>query len=216
MSRRALHWLLTSSMTLIALVVVFQFIYRPWQRTWGATEEEVLREMPGDEIVANPTFSATRAVEIDADPEEVWPWIVQIGYRKAGFYSHDWLDNDGIPSAEEIIPELQSLGVGDTIPLSQAVSARVEILERNELMLLVVDGHSAGTKAWTWAWGLYSAGPKTTRLVTRLRVESDSWLTNLNLDAFEIVMMSKCLRGIKRRVEAERLKAPSTPEADSV
>ena len=83
-------------------------------------------------------------------------------------------------------------------------------------MLLVVDDHSAGTKAWTWAWGLYSAGPKTTRLVTRLRVESDSWLTNLNLDAFEIVMMSKCLRGIKRRVEAERLKAPSTPEADSV
>ena len=202
MSRRTLRWLLASSTTLVVLVAIFQFVYRPWQRTWGATEEEVLRGMPGDEIVSNPTFSATRAVEIEADPEQVWPWIVQIGYRKAGFYSHDWLDNDRIPSAEEIIPEFQSLRVGDTIPLSQTVLAKVEILERNEFMLLVVDGHSAGGEAWTWAWSLYSAGPKTTRLVTRLRVESDNWLTNLYLDAFEIVMMSKCLLGIKRRAEA--------------
>lgn len=216
MSRKALHWLLILSTSLIGLVAVFQFVYRPWQRTWGATEEEVLREMPGDEIVADPTFSATRAVEIDADPEQVWPWIVQIGYLKAGFYSHDWLDNDGIASAEEIIPEFQGLGIGDTIPLSQAASARVEILERNELMLLVVDSHAAGGEAWTWAWGLYPAGPKTTRLVTRLRVESDRGLTNLYLDAFELVMMSKCLLGIKRRVEAEGVETPLTPQADAV
>ena len=202
MSRRTLRWLLASSTTLVVLVAIFQFVYRPWQRTWGATEEEVLRGMPGDEVVSNPTFSATRAVEIDADPEQIWPWIVQIGYRKAGFYSHDWLDNDRIPSAEEIIPEFQNLSVGDTIPLSRTVSARVEILERNEFMLLIVDGDSAGGETWTWAWGLYSKGPMTTRLVTRLRVDFDSGLSKLYLDAFEIVMMSKCLLGIKRRAEA--------------
>ena len=132
---------------------------------------------------------------------EVWPWIVQIGYRRAGFYSHDWLDNDRIPSAEEIIPEFQNLRVGDTIPLSRTAAARVEVLEPNEFMLLVVEGESAEYETWTWIWGLYPAGPNTTRLVTRLRVELDSSLSKLYLDSFEIVMMSKCLLGIKRRAE---------------
>jgi len=201
MSRRSLWWLWVSGALLVALITLFQFVYRPWQRTWGATAEEVWREMPGDEIVSNPTFNATRAVEIDARPEEIWPWIVQIGYRKAGFYSHDWLDNDRIPSAEEIIPEFQNLRVGDTMQLSQTAEARIEVLEPNEFMLLVVEGESAVLETWTWAWGLYSAGPNTTRLVTRLRVELDSRSSNLYLDAFEIVMMSKCLLGIKRRAE---------------
>jgi hypothetical protein len=201
MSKRSLRWLCISGALLVALIALFQFAYRPWQRTWGATAEEVLRGMPGDEIVANPTFNATRAVEIRARPEEVWPWIVQIGFRKAGFYSHDWLDNDRIPSAEEIILRFQNLRVGDTIPLSQTAEARIEILEPNEFMLLVVESESAGHETWTWAWGLYRAEPNTTRLVTRLRVELDSSFSNLYLDAFEIVMMSKCLRGIKGRVE---------------
>ena len=201
MSKRTLWWLLVSGTFLVALIALFQFVYRPWQRTWGATEEEVSRDMSGDEIVGDPTFDATRAVEIDARPEEIWPWIVQVGYRKAGFYSHDWLDNDRIPSAEEIIPEFQNLRVGDTIPLSRTAAARVEILEPSEFMLLVVEGEPAGHETWTWAWGLYSAGPTTTRLVTRLRVDLDSGWTHLYLDAFEIVMMSKCMRGIKGRVE---------------
>ncbi len=81
MSKGILRWLAVSGAVLVALVACFQFAYRPWQRTWGATAEEVLRGMPGDEIVANPTFNATRAVEIRARPEEVWPWIVQIGFR---------------------------------------------------------------------------------------------------------------------------------------
>lgn len=201
MSRKSLWWIWVLGALLVALIAFFQFAYRPWQRTWGATAEEVLREMPGDGIVANPSFNATRAVEIDARPEQVWPWIVQIGYHKAGFYSHDWLDNDRIPSAEEIIPEFQSLRAGDTLPLSRTTTARVEVLEPNEFMLLVVEGESAGHETWTWAWGLYSAGPTSTRLVTRLRVDPDSNLSNLYLDAFEIVMMSKCLLGIKRRAE---------------
>lgn len=201
MSGRSLLWVVAVGVVLLALVALFELVYRPWQLTWGTTEEEVLREMPGDEIVPNPTFNATRAVEINGRPEDVWPWIVQIGYRKAGFYSHDWLDNDRIPSAEEIVPEFQDLDVGDMIPLSRTAKARVEILEPNEFMLLVIGGESAGHETWTWAWGLYSEGMNCTRLVTRLRVELDSSLTHLYLDAFEIVMMRKCLLGIKRRVE---------------
>ena len=83
----------------LVVVVLFSNVYRPWARTWGTTEEEVLRAMPGDQIVPQPTFEATRAVTIDASPEQIWPWIIQIGYRRAGFCSYDRLDNDGIASA---------------------------------------------------------------------------------------------------------------------
>jgi len=202
MTGRSLRWLLVTGTFLVTLAALFQFGYRPWQRAWGATRVEVQREMPGDEIIANPTWNATRAVEIDAKPEEIWPWIVQIGYRKAGFYSHDWLDNDRIPSAEKILPEFQDLRVGDTIPLSRGVDARVEILVPNEFLLLVVKDGTGEHETWTWAWGLYSTNLSSTRLITRLRVEPDSRLSVLTLDAFEIVMMRKCLLGIKRRVEA--------------
>ena len=65
------------------------------------TDEEIARVMPGDEALDNPKFNATRAVTIEASPEEIWPWIVQIGYRRAGFYSYDRLDNNGIESARQ-------------------------------------------------------------------------------------------------------------------
>src|ERR671932_1286429 len=83
--------------------------YRPLQLHWGATDTEIAQAMPGDEIAPRPIFNATRAVTIDAPPEAVWPWLVQIGYRRAGWYSNlDSFDNAGIPSAERIVPELQS------------------------------------------------------------------------------------------------------------
>ncbi len=97
--------------------VYFRFI-RPWQLRWGATDEEVARAMSGDEVVKQPTFNATRAVTIQARPEEIWPWLVQIGCKRAGWYSYDWIDNLGIPSANRIVPELQHLEVGDLIPFS--------------------------------------------------------------------------------------------------
>ena len=94
----------------IVLGVYLRFI-RPWQLRWGATDEEVARAMPGDDVVKHPTFNATRAVTIQARPEQIWPWLVQIGVTpRAGWYSYDWLDNLGIPSAERIVPEWQLTG----------------------------------------------------------------------------------------------------------
>ncbi len=187
-----------SGVMLLLALALFWFVYRPWALTWGATDEEVARPMPGDSVVADPTFNATRAVTIDAPPEAVWPWIIQIGYLRAGFYSYDRLDNDGIPSAERILPEFQQLAAGDSIPLTSDGYAAVAALEPNRSMLLVTGEEGP----WTWAWGLYPVSTDQTRLVTRLRFGTTRIRTRLVLDAFEIVMMRKCLLGIKRRVEA--------------
>jgi hypothetical protein len=201
MRRLVLRTLVISALTVIVLAVLFFTVYRPWQLTWGATDEEIHHNMPGDEIVKEPTFNATRAVTINGRAEEIWPWLVQIGYKKAGFYSHDWLDNDRVPSADRIIPEYQDLAVGDKIPLSKSTEAEVRVLEPNRFLLLVVDGEPETHGAWTWVWWLHEQDAEQTRLVTRLRVRLDNPLANLFLDAFEIVMMRKCLLGIKSRVE---------------
>ncbi len=184
----------------IMAVALLWLVYRPWALTWGATADEVARAMPGDEFVADATFSATRAVTIEAPPRQIWPWLVQIGYRRAGFYSYDRLDNDGIPSAERILPEYQDLKTGDPVPMAPGAVARVTVLDppRTLVLLFEVEGVWQGA---TWAWGLYPVGPKQTRLVTRLRVHSEALVPNLFLDLGEIVMMRKCMLGIKRRAE---------------
>ncbi|KPJ59792.1 MAG: hypothetical protein AMJ46_09895 [Latescibacteria bacterium DG_63] len=189
--------LLFASVFLLAFVALFYFVYRPWQLNWGATSGEVIRPMPGDEIVKTPTFNATRAVTVNAPPERIWPWIVQIGYGRAGFYSWDILDNDGIASAERIMPEYQDLRVGDLVPLDRISNARVTMMEPPRQLVLVFP---PATEA-TWAWDLYPIDSTRTRLVSRLRVRADHLTTRLMLDTFEIVMMRKHLLGIKRRAE---------------
>src|SRR5215470_2303432 len=139
-------------------------IIRPWQLRWWATDEEVGRAMPGDDVVKQPAFNATRAVTIQARPEEIWPWLVQIGGKRAGWYSYDWLDNLGIPSAQRIIPELQHVAVGDLIPLSPdgKQGQWVKDFEANQWMLWWDNKGDA-----TWSWGLYSFDESQTRLITR-------------------------------------------------
>lgn len=91
---------------------LFLRFYHPWHSRWGAIDNEVKLPMPGDELIEMPIFNVTHAITIQARPEEFWPWIVQIGYGRAGFYSYDLLDNLGKPSADRIIPELQNIEVG--------------------------------------------------------------------------------------------------------
>jgi len=176
------------------------FLYRPWALTWGSTDEEIARLMPGDEVLERPSFNATRAVTIEATPEEIWPWIAQIGYRRAGFYSYDLLDNDGIPSAERILAEYQTLQVGDLIPLSKTADVRVTELDPPRLMVLVFEVEGTWSDA-TWVWGLYPKDASHTRLVTRLRADATGIRSQLFLDLGEIIMMRKCMLGIKRRAE---------------
>lgn len=88
---------------------------RPVFRHWGATRDEVDGPYPGADIVPGGERGATMAVTIDAPPEAVWPWLVQLGGDRAGWYSWDRLDNGGRPSADRIHPEWQDLKAGDTV-----------------------------------------------------------------------------------------------------
>jgi hypothetical protein len=206
MSKRLLFRAAITCLVLaLALPSLLWFVYRPWALNWGSTAEERSRPMPGDDVLWQPSFSATRAVTIEATPEEIWPWIVQIGYLRAGFYSYDRLDNDGVPSADRILPEYQSLEVGELVPLAEGANARVTVLEPPSLMLLVFEMEEGPWKNATWAWGLYPEGAAHARLVTRLRANAEQTLPRLFLEFGEIVMMRKCMLGIKDRASAGRL-----------
>ena len=197
-----------------SLGVYLRFI-RPWQLRWGATDEEVARAMPGDDVVKRPTFNATRAITIRARPEEIWPWIVQIGFGRAGFYSYDLLDNLGKPSADRIILELQQIEVGTWIPMSGKVTEetafRVMAFEPNQWMLWK-------KAASTWAWKLISIDEEHTRLIIRLKCHyrwaRPTILTDLILmEIGDFPMMRKCLLGIEQRAEmlaAERTRKAAT------
>ena len=176
---------------------------RPRAFSWGATGEEAGRPMAGDELCPRPQLNATRAVTITAAPEDIWPWLVQWGWNRAGFYSYDLLDNLGRPSARQILPQFQQLAVGDWVPMGGKTTPytayRVARLEPCTLMLWQKGGG-------TWLWLLEPDGTGHTRLITRLRSRY-AWarptiVTELILmEIGDPFMMRKCLLGIKQRAE---------------
>jgi hypothetical protein len=188
---------------LIVLVPVYLVLLRPRQLRWGAADDEIERPMPGDDIVGKPSFNATRAVTIDAPAENIYPWIVQMGVTRAGWYSYDLLDNLAKPSAESILSEHQNTQVGDVIAMSPdgKQGMRVKDFRKNKWMLW---WDNIGDSSWVWE--IYADGESQARLVTRVRVKyrwfSPAILFHLIIEFFDIVMMRKCMLGIKRRAEA--------------
>lgn len=112
---------------------------RPRIMRWGATDEEVAGPFPGAELVPEGEPGATMAVTIDVPPDQVWPWLVQLGWDRGGWYSWDILDNAGRPSATRVHPEWQDLAVGEQLkfwaPGAGALDAyRVGVLEPNRFL----------------------------------------------------------------------------------
>jgi hypothetical protein len=105
----------TIAATMAALQVAYAAWVRPRLMRWGATDEEVAGPYPGAELVPGGQRAATMAVTIGAPPGEVWPWLIQLGGDRGGWYSWDRLDNRGRPSAREVHPEWQDLAVGDYV-----------------------------------------------------------------------------------------------------
>jgi hypothetical protein len=168
----------------------------------GATDEEVERPMPGDEVVEDPTFNATRAVTIRARPEEIWPWIVQIGVNRAGWYSYDLLDNLERPSARRILPQFQNPKAGDVIPMGPDGTQGPYVKDFEQNRWMVWWDQKGGM---SWCWGLYPGDEARTRLIPRVRLHYD-WrspaiLFHMLIEFTDVVMMRKSMLGIKERAE---------------
>ena len=179
-------------------------LYRRWHLTWGATQEESLAPMLGDERIQRPAYRSTRAITVQASPEQVWPWLVQVGCQRAGFYSDDLLDNLGRPSSRILVPELQQLELGQLVPMSpqptETTSFKVAAYDApHELLWTTPDS--------TWSWRLVEESPGRTRMVTRIRAVHD-WsrpamglLSLVLLEFGDFAMLRRMLRGIKERAE---------------
>ena len=192
--------ILTIGGALAAGVAAYHFLVRPRLLRWGATDEEVQRDMAGDDLVPDPNYISTRAVTIQAAPETVFPWLLQIGYHRAGLYSYDWLDQmfgylDG-PSANEILPQFQEVTPGDVIPIGRTGGWLVRVVDPpRSFVVEPVPGKVS------WAFTLYSYLDGTTRLVTRVRARLAFSLINLLLDPAEFIMIRRMLLGIQERAE---------------
>ncbi len=118
---------------------------RAWWRTWGVDPDEARTALPGDDLVEDAQASDTRGITIDATPDQVWPWLVQMGYGRGGWYSWDRMDMDGA-SADRILPEHQQLGLGDTVPTDPSGGFVVRALEPARTLVLYADGETTAQR----------------------------------------------------------------------
>jgi hypothetical protein len=116
----------------------YAFVARPWWRSWGVDPTDATLDFAGDDLVPDATVVETRGVEIDAPPDAVWPWLVQMGYNRAGWYSYDAIDMKGA-SVSEIRPELQHLAVDDLVPNSPDTAFVVRSLDPGRSLVLYAD-----------------------------------------------------------------------------
>ena len=183
---------------------------RRWQLRWGATSQEAGASLPGDDIIASPDLTATRAITIGTPAGQVWPWIAQLGQGRGGFYSYDFLENLAgcdIHSASRIVPQWQDVGLGDQIKLAPQVALAVAVVEQEESLVLHGGVPMANTSPpydFTWAFVLKDEPGGTTRLLVRERYAfRRPWARVLvePVEAVSFVMSQKILRGIRDRAE---------------
>jgi len=122
----------------LAGLAAYRRVVRPWYESWGVDPADENRLLPGDELVATPTAGDTRGIEIAAPAAAIWPWLVQMGLGRGGWYSYDALDMKG-RSAEAIVPEWQSIAAGDTLPAWPGGGFEVAQIEPEHALVLYLD-----------------------------------------------------------------------------
>ena len=219
---------------------VFSCCVRPRLLRWGATEEEVGGPYPGADVFPDAERAATMAITIDAAPEQVWPWLVQMGWDRGGWYSWDRLDNASRASATEIHPEWQHLAVGDELracgPNGLLAPWRVAVLEPNRFLglhkLTDLRGRSLDPRQprpATYMEGLWGfqltalPGGRSRLVIGGYQAMRPRWLARLVFDWSNVVvvwiMQARMLAVIKRNVERVRAAPVATvrlPEPDTV
>jgi hypothetical protein len=224
---------------LLALASGAYLVHRLGLR-WGATDAEVSRPLPGDEVVPHPTLETTHAITIFAPRAAIWPWLVQMGYHRAGWYTdswYSWVDKylfriERPPSADHILPQFQHLEVGDTIPDGPPGTAffTVAALDPERALVLYSTTHGPamvprvlrdnpklGIYAdFSWAIILDEVDESTTRLILRARFNVGPrlfWLPYLPLILpADFLVARLMLRTIKQRVEGSRRQVPEVAQ----
>ena len=197
-----------AAVALTAGFLLVWFALRPWYTRWGATDFELRRALPGDELlpVAHPLSQRTKAVTIDAPPERVWPWLMQLGQGRGGFYSYEWVENllgMEIYNADKLMPVWQNLQVGDLVRMGPDGKAPppyivAQIVPWRALVL----GHRNQQGGWhdTYAFVLEPAGAGATRLIHRSRAEA-LFAFDRALEPGYFLMERAMLLGIRQRAE---------------
>jgi hypothetical protein len=192
---------------IVVLAALYWFPVRNWMSHWGTTSADLTRVMAGDGLIVDPPFVYTMAATVNAQPEYIWPWLMQMGYQRGGLYSYDWLDRlFGFldrPSATSILPEFQNVAVGDKIPLPRGLGYPVAVIEPRRA--LVLDMRNMWGSDWVWQFGLYAVDEKRTRLVSRSTLRPLSiwtWLLDiLVIEPAAFFMTRRMLLGLKERAE---------------
>jgi hypothetical protein len=207
--------MLLTLLAILTLAVLYWFPVRRWFGRWGTTDADLARVMHGDAVLANPTHTQTHALTVDAPPEDIWPFLVQMGHRRGGLYSYDWLDRlfgylDG-PSTHRVLPEFQQLAVGDVIPVGRGRGFPVTAIE--PCRALVLSDTNDGFQ-WVWQFGLFPLGDGRTRLVSRGAQRFvntiGAWVLMRVMEPAAFIMTRRMLLGLKER--AERLRAERAAE----
>jgi hypothetical protein len=221
----------------VAAAAVYALVLRSRLVRWGASDEELARTFPGAELIPDGTRASTMAVTIDAPPPEVWPWLVQMGWDRAGWYSWDRLDNGGRPSAEEVHPEWQNLSVGEWLsawsPRGPMKAWEVAALEPGRFLGLrgstdlrgrVIDRTQPRPPAFVeglWVFLLEELPADRTRLVVGgYQSIRPRWLERfLNFWVYPPVhwaMQARQFANLKRHVENNRTPATATATHEEV
>ena len=205
---------------LAGLLLIYHFLLRPRILTRGATKHEASRKIPGDELIPANPFRSTMATDINASPENIWPWLVQVGWGKAAFYSYNIFESllgMDLHNADQIHPEWQDVSVGDTIWMSHPRQKALfpltrveEIKPPHELVFALYRAEDPDTKpSGAWSFILEPLDDKKTRLLTRLQVVSPTtkgkFMVYFFLEPAHFIMQQGMFKGLKKRLAAPEL-----------
>lgn len=202
----------------------YWFLARPWMASWGSTPAENGRPYPGDDLIPDARLVSNHTVTIQAAPEHIWPWLLQWGYQRGGFYSYDWIDralgSDDVVSADRILPEFQHLEIGDEVKIFDEGGFIVHDIEpqRHLVLHFQMDPTTGQGNQFdkprpehffegVWGWHLLPLSPTTTRLTSHWRLNwSDEPQNHIYMRAFlepgSFIMDRRMLLGIRQRAEA--------------
>jgi hypothetical protein len=201
--------LLMTGAAAVTAAVAYGYAVRPWWRSWGVDPEASAAPLPGDDLVPDATGIETRTIEIAAPPAAVWPWLVQMGFGRAGWYSYDAIDMRG-KSADRVNPEWQTLAEGDLVPVAPDAGFVVRALDPGRELVLYTDDalvaeQAEKAKAARQAGQAVEETPANLEAVGRMMPSMPGFAASW---AFVLEPLDGGIR--TRLVERLRLRAPST------